>query len=131
VKASAEHCAGIFGHAIRAGTVLIDDRKIIVQQTNRLKQLEPEPRLDPLPLPAFSGSARGRWPLPLQRGRGANSPDALGMRNVTRDVKGARRSSGGRGMPNAAIHEAFAAVPTRPVQLAQTAEIAQLVDELI
>jgi hypothetical protein len=57
-----------FGRAIRAGTRLTDDRKMIVQQTIQPKQLEQEPRLDPLTLPAFSGPARRPWPIPLQRG---------------------------------------------------------------
>jgi hypothetical protein len=56
-----------FWSAVGVAAVLMDDRKTLVQQAIPLKQSEQQRGFTPLP--AFSGPARGRWPIPLQRGR--------------------------------------------------------------
>ncbi len=58
-----------FSRAIGVGGMLTDDRRIFVQQPIPPKQLEQVPMLNTLtPLPAFSGPARVRRPIPLQGG---------------------------------------------------------------
>jgi CRISPR-associated endonuclease Cas1 len=58
-----------FSQAVGAGPVLTDDNTLMVQQAIPPERSKRELRLDPMtPLPAFSGPARGRWPIPLQRG---------------------------------------------------------------